>query len=269
MALALMPSRDQASAMARVSCVTPALVAPYAIPPGKARVVWREAKLTTLPHPFALIAGTSACVRKNGAARLRFMVISHPSAVTSSAVSRVLMPAAWTMMSGGPKGAQMSCAICPSAPRSERSAATAAAGMPVRSTQSFSASARRATPTTRAPASASTSAARCPRPEEAPVTHATRPRRSKRAQASRIGGEVEIFAGEVFGQPHIGRAGVAFHPFQTRDPGRGNRHIARAFPRRLLPSDDLHVFVHRQATGVARRTRGGQHMVGARGLVAV
>src|SRR6056297_2738204 len=227
------------------------------MPPGKARKVWSEAKLTIRPQPLAFIAGTSCCDRKNGADRLSARVVSQPSGVTSSARWRVLMPAAWTTISGAPKGAATARTRSGRLSRSATSCATQAAWGPVSACHSARASARRATPTTCAPARASRLAAWRPSPELAPVTQATLPVRSNSAERSAICGEIEVLAGEVLAQPDIGGAGVPFHAFEPRDARGGFGHGFAAFAGGALPCDDLHVLVHAEPTGIARHTRGG------------
>ena len=74
------------------------------------------------PHPFAIIAGASACDRKNGAARLIARTASQSAMVTSSIGLRMLMPAALTTISGAPKNDAARSAAARSASRSARSA---------------------------------------------------------------------------------------------------------------------------------------------------
>src|SRR6056297_1004297 len=155
--------------------------------------------------------------------------------------------------------------------RSATSPTTAAVSPPASARQSSRASARRATPTTFAPACARIVAARLPRPELAPVTAATRPstpKRPGRAAASLIGGEIEVLAREVLLKPDICRARVAFHTLEPRNARGRLGHGARALPGGALPGHDLHVLVHAEPAGVARRPGGRQHVIGARRLVA-
>src|SRR6056297_2299496 len=172
-------------------------------------------------------------------------------------------------MSGGPNGAAMAVASVSSAARSATSPATAATAPPASSQSASSASRRRATPTTRAPARASTSAACRPRPALAPVTQATRPATENRSPVtSALRREVEVLAGEILAQPDIGGARVPLHPLQPGDARGGLGHRARSLAGRALPGHDLHVLVHAEAAGIAGRAAGGQHVVGARRLVA-
>ena len=75
------------------------------------------------PQPFAIIAGASACARKNGASRLIASTASQSASVTSSIGFRMLMPAALTRMSGAPKSdASLPRGGATAAARSARSA---------------------------------------------------------------------------------------------------------------------------------------------------
>ena len=69
-----MPSEDQASAIALVSCPIAPFEAPYAIPPGNALVVCTDAKFTILPQPFFFISGTRSWDKKNGVERFNEIV---------------------------------------------------------------------------------------------------------------------------------------------------------------------------------------------------
>ena len=182
MALVFTPWRDQASACARVSCITPPFDAPYGPLLPNARTDCSEAMLMIRPQPLAIIAGASFCARKNGASRLSLSVASQSPSLISVIGRRTFTPAAETRMSGAPKNAGALPAHSAIAPRSVRSQAIDAALLPlaeIRLQATSSSAARRATSTTAAPASARASAIAPPMPELAPVTRATLPVRSK------------------------------------------------------------------------------------------
>ncbi len=182
MALQLMPWRDHASAMARVSCMMPPLLAPYGMLSAKARNDWSEAMLMMRPHPCACMAGTSFWARKNGAERLRLICCDQVSSVISMAGWRRFVPAPFTRMEMSPNGRAAASAQRGIAARSVMSATTKSARAPAArnsSTAARSSPSRRAASTTLAPASASVLAIARPIPELPPVIRATRPSRLK------------------------------------------------------------------------------------------
>jgi hypothetical protein len=223
--------------------------------PGKARCDCSEAKFTIRPQPFSFIAGTMCCAEEKRHGQVEAIVTSQPSGVTASAASRVLMPAAWTRMSGAPKGSAIAARGRP-ARRGRPHRGATRHGLPGPRLCQASASARRATPTTLAPARLSTSAARRPRPELAPVTQATRPGHRKGGSPSPQPSAVRSkFRRGNTSQPHIGGAGMPLHAFEPGDARRGLGHGLRALAGGALPGDDLHVFVHAEAARVAPRRR--------------
>jgi hypothetical protein len=172
-------------------------------------------------------------------------------------------------MSGAPKGSVARAARSASPSRSVRSGESRRRGPPPPSAPGQRLGpARDGHDRRRRPASAS--AARRPRPELAPVTQAMCPPRSM-CGPSRcphlLGGQVEVFVGEILRKPDIGGAGMPLHPFEPGDARRGLAIGFRALLGRALPGDDLHELVDRQAARVAR-TRGRQDVVRARRLVA-
>ncbi len=179
------------------------------------------------------------------------------------AVSRVLMPAAWTTISGAPNGFCDLRAQCRQSGRvCDRSAATRRPHCPCLGWPSRPAhqpGGPRRQPLRRPQPRQSLRAAQGP--QLAPVTQATRPVRSKRSRGSAIWRQVKVFAGEVFGQTHIRGASMAFHAFQPGNPCCGFGDAFGAFARGLLPCDDLHVLVDRQD----RRYRSPHLMSAARG----
>ncbi len=107
------------------------------------------------PQPRAFMAGASACVRKNGALRCKWICVSQLAGVTSANGSRKFTPAALTRMSTGPIASASRAASCTAAGVRQiarhgvvpECRERAAAQRPIRQL-----SARRAMSTTRAPA---------------------------------------------------------------------------------------------------------------------
>ena len=176
-ALHVMPCADQASAMARVSCASPPLLAPYGALSGNALADCSEVTLTMRPNARAFMPGASTCVSLNGAARLSARVKSQSASRTSMNGWRRLTPAALTRMSTPPLSFSTRPAASRSCATSVRSAATAAATSPSDrndATVASSSRSRRATSHTAAPARARARAIASPSPELPPVTSARR-----------------------------------------------------------------------------------------------
>ena len=62
---------------------------------------------------------------------------------------------------------------------------------------------------------------------------------------------------------------MRLHAFEPGDARRDLADVAGRLAGHALPGQRLHELVHRQAARVAGRALGGQHVVGAAGLVAI